>query len=230
MILIVKGKHPLSPLDLKYFYNWRDTLISRNIRFQENFGEHPTIKDKIDLSKDDLFVTFKATEIYNLVKDNCGKFLTIHFFCLKDSEEKFGKLSAAICILEKGHCVKPDTHFIFPIEGVFNAVTLKQNYNDRLTIIKEKSHEFCEDEEGISHEIKESLIKYFAELKEAKVKVIFVKVPALEDDEINGIKVRKGRITVVFAEDWFNPKEDLKNSESVKIDLEDFGGACCPPA
>ncbi|RDB03666.1 hypothetical protein [Runella aurantiaca] len=237
-LLATKEEFRFDPVHIKYFYRWRDAYISRNTRFNLKNG-----KEKVDLSDENLYVTFKASKIWSLIENETtnGKFLTVQFMCQGngDINKKYNYLSAAICIMDNK---VPITPFILPIglPPSFTADIGKKNYKDRKDIIKKTSNslaireEFERDEDGIAHEITNDLRAYFFALGDNNVKVIFVKVPELEDDMIGEISLptdRKGRLTVVFVQDDFEPDSTLplNRLSELELALYDFGQGCCPP-
>lgn len=225
------------PIPIDFFIRWRDTYISRNIRFHIKND-----KKIVDLSEDNLFVTFTPTAILDLIKNAPeGSFLTIQFMCEYDGNKQYKKLSATICVMSK---LARISDFILPISppsvpptppDLSAIMGMKENYLYRKSTILNSAEsfknkeEFQKDEVGISHEISTDLKNYLEEAKRVKknINVVFVKIPIYETD----IKIpsdRRDKMTVVFAKEGIDVMDDTALYSS-NMKLYDLGQACCPP-
>lgn len=223
--------HPLSedfrPVPIEFFIRWRDTYLSRNVRFHIKNG-----KTIVDLSDENLFVTFEAAAIKALISGYPnGKFLTTQFMCEGNgTNNNYNKLSAAMCIMESENPT-PLSDFILPIlSPIPTHLAGKANYQGRKAAIYplKNKEEFWLDEDGIAHEINDGLREYFAIAAMKKINVTFVKIPYYETD-VRIPPGRRDKMTVVFAEEGIDIMDD-QALRSTEMKLYDFGGGCCPPA
>ncbi|WP_428656684.1 hypothetical protein [Runella sp.] len=221
------------PIPLLTYYKWRDVFLSRNLNFNSNNGN-----EDIDLSEEDLFINFNAKQIHDLIKNlNDTYYLTVHFTC-QGASRKFKKLKAIINVMKKCNC-SPTSEFIGDIDSSYgeDPNLLKNNYKDRKNKFDDiNNNDFNHDEEGISHQITDKVKNFFADDSGTKkIKIIFVKIPMYENTMIGKTRLsgsRKGRLTVVFADESFDPYQTLTVEEMKGLSYEpfDFSSGCCPPA
>lgn len=222
------------PIPIEYFIRWRDTYISRSTRFHLNND-----KLKVDLSLDDYFITFAASDILGVVKNASDKqFLTVQFICQNDGNSQYKKMSLAICIMDNFNRV---SDFVLPINFSPNPAPdiekMKENYRYRKNTILNSSQnfknkeEFQKDEDGISHKISTEIISFLEEAINAQknINVIFAKIPYYETDS----KIpsdRRDKMTVVYTMEGVDfMDDDLLRNSLKNVKLFDLGSTCCPP-